>query len=136
MASADQFNQMMEMMRLQMEQIKALSEENTELRQGGAQSVVKRPDRPVVEANCSDNEWDIFLDSWRRYKTMARLTRPDEVASELLTCCSADVNKSLYEFIGSAELDRSTEEQLLTHIKSVAVKGVHKEVHRLRFTNL
>jgi hypothetical protein len=134
MATAEQFTEMMDMMKAQMRHIESLTRDNTELRQGSVST--NRPNRPVVEGNWSDGEWRIFLDSWKRYKIFARLTDAGVIAMELRMCCSPEVNRRLYEFVGPSELDRSTEEQLLVHIKSVAVKGVHKEVHRLKFSTL
>ena len=31
-------------------------------------------ERPIIDADCSDNRWVIFTDSWRRYKEMVKLT--------------------------------------------------------------
>jgi hypothetical protein len=55
---------------------------------------------------------------------------------ELRSACSDDVNKLLFEYVGSAVLDTCTENQLLGHIKSVAVKSVHKEVHQVAFNKM
>ena len=52
---------------------------------------------------------------------------------ELRASCSNEVNRLLFEYVGSVVVDDSTEEQLLQHIKTVAVKTVHKEVHRRAF---
>ena len=52
---------------------------------------------------------------------------------ELRACCSPEVNKFLFEYVGASKLDASTETEMLNHIKSVAVKTVHKEVHTLAF---
>ena len=49
---------------------------------------------------------------------------------ELRASCSNEVNRLLFEYVGSVVLDNSTEEQLLQHIKTVAAKTAHKEVHR------
>ena len=43
------------------------------------------------------------------------------------------MNKLLFEYVGPTQLDSATEVELLAHIKSVAVKGLHKEVHRMNF---
>ena len=32
-----------------------------------------KPDRPVITADCTDNQWIIFLDAWKRYKQMSKL---------------------------------------------------------------
>ena len=67
---------------------------------------------------------------------MTNLTTTEEIRLELRAACSNEVNKLLFEFIGAATLDVCTEENLLGHIRAVAVKGTHKEVHRLSFSKL
>ena len=63
---------------------------------------------------------------------MAELHEQSYICLELRETCSDAVNKLLYEFKGAPELnsDDLTEDRLLEHIKSVAVKTIHKEVHR------
>ena len=136
--TSEQFNQMMNMMKMQLDTINALTTQNAALQQNNNERgcAVKRPDRPVIDQNSSDNDWELFLDSWSRYKRMTNLTGGEATVMELRACCSTDVNKLLFQYVGAAPLNRSTEEELIKHIRSVAVKGVHPEVHRLRFTNL
>jgi len=57
---------------------------------------------------------------------------------ELRESCSAQVHKLLYEYVGTKELnrDRITENTMLDHIKSVAVKSINKEVYRWRYSQL
>ena len=88
------------------------------------QSLVKRPDRPTIDADMSDNDWAMFLDSWTRYKAMAKLSQPVEIRNELRSTCSTTVNRLLFDFVGADALNACTEQELLKHIKSVAVKGV------------
>jgi hypothetical protein len=129
-----QMQQMMELVNKQMELVTRLTAENSSLRQ--QPSSVRRPDRPAIETNSSDNDWALFLDSWNRYKCMARIEQGEGMVMELRSCCSAEVNKLLFDFVGPVTLNNATETSLLGHIKSVAVKGVHKEVHRLTFVNM
>ena len=68
-----------------------------------------------------------------RYKIMARNKEDAEIRMELRAACSPDVNQLLFEFVGPDTLDNASENELLAHIKSIAVKGVHKEVHRKHF---
>ena len=139
MASQEQFQAMLAMMQQQMDRLDALQQENNELRRQNSQQgdpKLKRPDRPVIEGNLSDSEWSLFLDTWRRYKVMAALSDADTIRMELRAACSTEVNKLLFEFVGPAVLDTATEDQLLSHIKTIAVKGLHKEVHRVNFGKL
>lgn len=95
-----------------------------------------KPERPIISADCSDNKWIIFLDAWQRYKQMSKLTDPIEIRNELRSACDTTVNEMLFNFVGPQALSTSTEDQLLTHIKSVAVKTVHPEVYRQQFYSM
>ena len=145
MVTNDQLQQMLEMMRQQMEQLQTLQTENAALRAYQANNVppntttrpkTKAPDRPIINVNTDEREWELFKDSWNRYKAMTGINNPDALRMELRAACSQDVNKLLFEYIGAETLDTSTENDLLEHIKRVAVKGTHKEVYRINFFRL
>lgn len=95
-----------------------------------------KPTRPTIEADCTDNKWVIFKDAWTRFKQMARLNNVTEIRNELRSSCSTAVNELLFNFVGPDNLNEATEEELLSHIKSVAVKAVHPEVYRQQFFRL
>ena len=95
-----------------------------------------KPDRPAIKQNCTDGEWQLFVDSWRRYKSMCQLSELPDIRNELRCACSLEVNKLLFDIIGPTILDACTEDDLLKHIKSIAVQGSHKEVHRQTFQAL
>ena len=67
---------------------------------------------------------------------MSRLTDVGEIRNELRCACSQDVNKLLFDIVGPTILDACDENTLLQHVKSVAVQGSHKEVHRQKFQAL
>ena len=67
---------------------------------------------------------------------MANIMDVNIIRMELRAACSDDVNKLLFEFVGTGALDVCSEEDLLKHIKAVAVKVVHKEVHRMTFNTM
>ena len=154
MATEAQVQQMLDMMKEQMETIKTLQADNTRLRtettppdnqpapvtmEGDTSRYkTKRPDRPVINTGIDDREWALAKDSWVRYKQMCNFSETDvnAIRLELRASCSEDLNKQLFEYVGSAVLDTCTEEQLLNHIKLVAVKTVHKEVHRQVFNSM
>lgn len=140
MATEAQVQTMLELMQQQMEQVMKLQADNSTLRAGSGTTPTNKktrtPDRPTIDANIDEREWELFKDSWRRYKAMTSLTTPDNIRMELRAACSKDVNRLLFEFVGATTLDTTTEDDLLTHIRSVAVKGTHKEVHRMNFTKL
>ena len=142
MATVELITSMLEMMKQQMDTLTQLQAENARLRDANADAATssksKKPDRPVIDANLDDQEWLLFLDAWERYKEMLGLSATDvsRIRNELRESCSADVNKLLFEYVGAAQLKTCTEEELLTHIKSVAVRGVHKAVHRVEFSKM
>ena len=148
MATAEQFQDLLNLFKQQMTTIEELRAENQDLRTNvpapaddtTATNVYKpkKPERPIIHANIDDQEWALFEDSWGRYKKMCKLDPTDieSIRLELRECCSPEVNKFLFEYVGPAKLNASTEVELLAHIKSVAVKVVHKEVHRMAFNSL
>ena len=129
-----------------MTQLQTLQRENAQLRTattGAAgttttqpRAKTKAPDRPVVDTNTGEREWELFKDSWNRYKTMTAITDQDIIRMELRAACSPDVNRLLFEYIGADDLSTAVEGDLLQYIKSVAVTDTHKEVHRMQFFRL
>ena len=158
MAATEQMQEIIDLLKQQMDTVTSLREENSQLRAASGASPelnvtgdtsnhatgdvgqykAKKPERPLVNANIDDREWALFEDSWKRYKKMCKLTDGDveNIRLELRACCSPDVNKFLFEYVGPTKLDNCTKEELLSHIKSVAVKVTHKEVHRMEFNSL
>ena len=92
----------------------------------------------MIEEGVDDFGWNLFLDKWRRFKHSASLTDTEDIILELRDSCSDQVNRMLFEFIGFEELNREelTELELLNYIKTVAVRTVHKEVHRWHFSQI
>ena len=136
MATAEQVAEMLAMMKTQMEKINVLQKENEELKHRPSEVKPKRPDRPVIEGDLSDSEWSLFLDTWGRYKRMTGLVNTIDIRMELRAACCTEVNKLLFEFVGATTLEGASEEELLAYIKGIAVKGLHKEVHRVNFGKL
>ena len=95
-----------------------------------------KPVRPTVDVETSESEWLLFDDNWKRYKRMAKLTAEEDIRDNLRQCCSEHLNKRLFDIRGPAALNAATETELLEWIKEIAVKGVHKEVHRTQFVKL
>ena len=144
MASQEQIAQILTLVQQQMSQLQSLQSENSQLRAANADSTTapitktktKAPDRPVINTDTDAREWELFKDSWSRYKIMTAITDPNFVRMELRAACSQDVNRLLFEYVGSESLNVASEDELLDHIKSVAVKETHKEVHRMNFFRL
>ena len=143
-------SKILETLQEQMQEIKLLRSENTaikeELREKEEEiddtrrrrANTERPKRPTIEVGIDDTDWAVFKDSWERYKKMTDLVKDDHICLELRAACSNDVNKLLFEFIGADTLNKPnlTENELLGHIQAVAVKSIHKEVHRMNFGQL
>ena len=143
MATSEQIGTMLMLMQQQMQTLTMLQTENADLRQQQVRNErnpdsmkTKRPDRPLINANIDDREWELLKDTWNRYKVMTGLQHVDDIRNELRASCSEDVNRFLFEFVGAETLNKATEEELLQHIRAVAVKTTHKEVHRMNFGKL
>ena len=146
----DMMQQSLNQQKLQMEQHEkllennaALQRDNDALRQQALSNTdratitsTKKPDRPMVNADLDDSEWELWKDRWRRYKGMVKISTPSELRMELRASCSEEVDRLLFQYVGSSVLDIATEIELLEHIKSVAVKSTHIEVHRNFFGSL
>ena len=49
---------------------------------------MKKPDRPIVKEDSTDQDWAIFEFEWGRYCTAVGITaREDVLRSEILNCC-------------------------------------------------
>ena len=51
-------------------------------------------------------------------------------------CVTPEINRLLFELIGPKALNTAMEEHLLQQVRLVAVKGLHKEVHRQNFYSM
>ncbi len=92
--------------------------------------------RPTIDVDTTEGEWAVFDDNWSRFKRMAKLTVIADIRDNLRQCCSAQLNKRLFDVKGAATLNAASEENLLIWIKEIAVRGVHKEVHRTQFVHM
>ena len=132
--------QTQQLMQQTMQQMLALQQSSVIATPGPSQpmacSLVKHPNRPAIDADSTDSDWAMFMDSWSCYKVMSKISDQTEVRKELRSTCSSVVNRLLFDFVEAATLNTCTEQQLLDHIKSVAVRGMHKEVHHQKFHNL
>ena len=93
---------------------------------------VKSPERPEVGLGFSETRWAFFINEWELYKRRTSL-KTENVTDELRACCSMELRKTLFDFLGSASLASLSEIQLLEKIRSAAVIGKNKAVHRKEF---
>ena len=77
------------------------------------------------------------MDGWERYKRMTALTDDTRdltrIKDELRECCGKNLNTRLVQLHGQEALGKCDEGKLLEFVKAVALRGVHKEVHRANF---
>jgi hypothetical protein len=57
----------------------------------------------------------------------------NDATLELRACCSTELRKELFDFTGADALNALNEDQLLEKIKTLAIKGKNKAVHRQEF---
>ena len=72
---------------------------------------VKNPERPEIDLGYSETQWAFFLDEWDVYKRRAAL-KAEHLTDELRACCSKDLRKTLFDFVGSSTLAKLSEQQL------------------------
>ena len=146
----EMMNRQMSQMQMQMEQQRQQAEASEsrerqlrEALQAASQTAsqapiakIDRPKRPSLEYGAQQADWEVFHDSWCRYKEIAGFHTDAEMRYELRATCSGEINSMLLGTIGRDALNVATEEELLANIKSVAVIIMHKEVHRQNFTRL
>ena len=77
----------------------------------------KKTDRPKVEMETSEGDWEIFKYGWERYKRMTMLTDPVRVLDKLRECCGKQLNTRLIQLYGQEELDKGDEKKILGLIK-------------------
>ena len=103
---------------------------------GSSQQIkLKRPERPTVEPELTDNDWAYFKDRWERYKIDSGIspTNTSLIISELRATCSQEVDKILFDLYTQEELKKMNEKELLDCIRRVAVNEIHREVHMQTF---
>ena len=134
MATPEQVAELIQLMQTQNQQMATLMQQqqpNLNHQHHGGRT--KKPDRPIINAGMDDREWAVYLDSWSLYKNMTEMTDANKLRMELRASCSPDLNRMLFEFVGADVLNTCTETQMLQHIKSVAVRETHPEVHQTTF---
>ena len=67
---------------------------------GNERPRVKNPERPEIDLGYSETQWAFFLDKWDVYKRRAAL-KAEHLTDELHACCSKDLRKTLFDFVGS-----------------------------------
>ena len=134
--------QMQQQMAMQQQMVQLMSklippnDENSEPPAHSTRPNRAKIERPTIDADCTDNRWVIFCDAWNRYKQMSSLSTGEEIRNELRSSCSPKVNEMLFNFVGPDELNNANEQDLMKHIKAVAVRAVHPEVYRQQFFTL
>ena len=97
-----------------------------------AKARVKTAERPEIDVGSNEDQWEFFLHEWDLYKRRT-LLEVSRVSDELRACCTKDLRKVLFDFVGGTALDGLSEPQLLKQIKVAAVVGKNTAVHRKEF---
>ena len=82
-----------------------------------------------MDIDTTEGDWGIFKDCWARCKRMT-------VRDKMRECYTKQLNTRLVQMHGLGPLGSYDEAQLLGFIKVIAVRGVHKEVHRAAFQGM
>ena len=90
---------------------------------------VRKPKRPTIALDSSDKDRALFIDTWSWYKEMCLLMNLVVIQNELRTACTPELNRLLFDLLRAKKLNSATKEQLLQHIRLIAVRGLHEEVH-------
>ena len=88
---------------------------------------VKREERPQIELGCNESQWSFFVDEWNSYKRRKKLS-PGEEVDELRASYSKELRKTLFDFVGSANLQGIAADQLVEHI-SKSIPMLCSELH-------
>ena len=115
----------------------ALAAQNASQQHAEIQNTVKKPKRvrPTIDLSSNEGDWDFFTSEWKRYKRQTELKNSD-ITDELREACSKELRKELHDFVGATTLDICDEDTLLAHIKTLAVRGKNKAVHRKEFYSM
>ena len=96
-----------------------------------AKSRAPKIDRPKVEMDIHDLEWDHFLAEWGRFKRSSGLTELREIKDQLWACLSDQLNRACsMSVVDNVAL---TEELFLATIRDQAVRKHNPMVNQVRF---
>ena len=96
---------------------------------------IKAAERPEIDIGCNENHWAFFLEEWKSYKRRTSL-KPTQIVDELRACCTKELRKTLFDFVGGTTLENITETDLLEKMKASAVIGKSVSVHRKEFYSI
>ena len=82
-------------------------------------------ERPKITRGMSGEEWATFVRKWEMFKRSTHIGT-DELVTQLLACCQADLENSVYAKI--SDMNTATEKNVLDTIKSLAVLEVAQSV--------
>ena len=81
---------------------------------------------PVIIPQMSEELWRFFIDEWERYKRQTKI-QGQELLDELWSCMSDELRQLAFAEGGVNNL--TTEDTMMTRIKSLAVVALHSSVH-------
>ena len=95
---------------------------------------VEKVKRPTVSSAGTSEDWSYFKSRWGDYVKATRVSGADKVV-QLLECCDEQLRKDLTRTAGGT-LTNKTEEEVLTAMKSLAVREENVMVARVTLHNM
>lgn len=89
--------------------------------------------RPAIGSAGTSEEWSYFVQRWEDYKQATRLTGND-IIYQLLECCEESLRRDLSRNYG--RLNNETEQNVLAHMKTLAVRPENILVARVQLQSL
>ena len=96
---------------------------------GTSASMKQKVKRPIIDAGCTNEEWQYFVMRWKGYKTATKLTGEDIVV-HLMECCEEELRRDLHREAGSS-LTEQNEADVLAAIRRLAVREENTMVSRV-----
>ena len=102
--------------------------------QSGAQPQVQikpraeKVPRPQIKLGIGQDEFSYFKNRWISYKRSCGITDETETRDQLRSACNEDLNRGLYNCLGS-KLETLTEQQMLDEIEKFAVESQNNLVN-------
>ena len=100
----------------------------------GPSAKIERVRRPTITLAGTSEDWAYFLSRWTDYVAATKLEGRSKVV-QLLECCDEPLRKDLTRTNGNT-LTELTEDQVLTAIKTLAVREENTMVARVNLHNM
>ena len=103
---------------------------------GGANSSTKpeKAKRPELSGEVSDEDWAYFCARFEQYKDACKLTKTEDIVTQLLECASDQIRRDHHRtYSGAGTRDEKT---ILEQLKTIAVKKQNIAVNRMKLGSM